>query len=286
MHRRALQAAAFAAAAAAWLPPSGARALERIPFTESNGAVEVKATIDNRPATMRVDLGAGVEVLSQRLGTQLVNVDGKFVTLALNGRRVDLPIGTVVSIALGEYQLDNKIAGIWNGLDGSGVDGIVSAVGFRNVSATFDYRAREISIEDAVTFADRRRFASRVPLMLQDELGIALIPFAKFDFGNGQSGMCVIDTGLPGIAIDRRFAAKLGVNLNRPGATVTTKLGSGVAAAIPRLALADAPDSAMVNPQVTFADLVYDCNVGNAFWGGKIFTLDLPHRVMYVAPPG
>lgn len=286
MHRRVLQAAALAAATAAWLPPAGARALERIPLTESNGSIQVKATVDNRPVTMLIDLGAGLDVLSQRLGSQLVNVDGKYVTLALNGRRVDLPIGTVVSIALGEYQLDNRIAGIWSGLDASGADGIVSAMGFRNVTATFDYRTSQIAIEDAVTFADRRRFAARVPLMLQDELGIALTPFAKFDFGNGQSGMCVIDTGLAGIAIDRRFAAKLGVSLNRPGKQVTTKLGTGVVATIPRLSLVDAPDSAIANPQVTFTDLVYDCNVGNAFWEGKVFTLDLPHRVMYVAPPG
>jgi len=40
-------------------------------------------------------------------------------------------------------------------------------------------------IEDAVTFAERKRTATRVPLILQDELGIALGIFAKFDFGGG-----------------------------------------------------------------------------------------------------
>ena len=277
---------ALAAAAGIALLPLSASALERVPFTTDGGLVRIAGTVDGRPVPLLVDLGAGLDVLSERVGSRTVNVDGKYVTLSLNGQRVDLPIGSVVSMALGEFQIDNHVAGIWKGLDGTGTDGLIAATAFRNVTATFDYRARQLLIEDAVTFADRTRFAARVPLFLQDELGIALAVFARFDFGNGQSGLCVVDTGLPGIAIDRRFAAKLGVDLNRSGLKrVTTRYGSGITATIPQLALADAPDSALQRPEVVFQDLVYDCNVGNEFWDGKVFTLDIPHRVMYVAPP-
>lgn len=277
---------ALAAAAGLASLPMAASALERIPFATDAGLVRIAGTIDGQPAPLLVDLGAGLDVLSERVGSRTVNVDGKYVTLSLNGQRVDLPIGSVVSIALGEFQIDNHVAGVWKGLDGSGADGLIAATAFRNVTATFDYRARELLIEDAVTFADRKRFAARVPLFLQDELGIALAVFARFDFGNGQSGLCVVDTGLPGISIDRRFAAKLGVDLNRPGLKrITTRYGDGVAATVPQVALADAPDSIIQRPDVVFQDLVYDCNVGNEFWNGKIFTLDIPHRVMYVAPP-
>lgn len=277
---------ALATAGALASLPLAAPALERVPFTTEGGLVRIAGTVDGRPAPLLVDLGAGLDVLSQRLGSRSVDVDGKYVTLSLNGQRVDLPIGTVMSMALGEFQIDNHVAGIWKGLDGSGSDGLIAATAFRNVTATFDYRARELLIEDAVTFADRKRFAARVPLFLQDELGIALAVFARFDFGNGQSGLCVVDTGLPGISIDRRFAAKLGVDLSRPGLTRTsTRYGEGVSATVSQVALADAPDSVIAHPNVVFQDLVYDCNVGNEFWDGKIFTLDIPHRVMYVAPP-
>lgn len=284
MIRTVLWAAALAAASLAWLLPSGARALEKIPFTEEGGLIKVQGSVDGEPVPMLVDLGAGLNVLSGRLGSRLVNVDGKYVTLSLTGQRVDVPIGTVVSIALGEFKVDNRIVGIWKGLDGTGVDGLISANAFSNVTATFDYRAHELAIEDAVTFADRKRFAVRVPLFLQDELGIALGVFARFNFGNGQSGLCVIDTGMPGVAIDRRFAKKLGVTLEGQPRT-HTQLGDGVTAAIPELTLADDPDASLKRPNVVFEDLVYDCNVGNQFWDGKTFTLDIPHRVMYVAPP-
>ncbi|HEY5427140.1 MAG TPA: aspartyl protease family protein [Candidatus Tumulicola sp.] len=286
MNRTLLRTAAVVASALLWTLPTAAWALERVPFTSDGGTIKVQGTVDGQPVPMLVDLGAGVNVLSQGVGSRTVDVTGKYVTLSLTGQRVDLPIGTVVSIALGEFRVDSRTVGIWKGLDGTGAGGLISATAFRNVVTTFDFRAHELLIEDAVTFADRKRFATRVPLFLQDELGIALSVFARFDFGNGQSGLCVIDTGMPGITIDRRFAAKLGVNLADPGLKhAQTPLGEGLTAAIPSLALADAPEARMERPNVVFEDLVSDCNVGNEFWNGKIFTLDIPERVMYLAPP-
>ncbi|MEO6835374.1 MAG: aspartyl protease family protein [Candidatus Tumulicola sp.] len=286
MIRTILRTTAFIATALVWMAPSLASALERIPFASDDGLIKVQGSVNGGPVPMLVDLGAGVDVLSGRVGSRAVNITGKYVTLSLTGQRVDLPIGTVVSIALGEFHVDNHIVGIWNGLDGTGTDGLISATAFRNVATTFDFRAHELLIEDAVTFADRKRFATRVPLFLQDELGIALGLFARFDFGNGQSGLCVIDTGTRGIMLDKHFAAKLGVNLADAGLKrARTPLGEGVAATIPSLALVGAPDSGLQRPNVVFEDLVYDCNVGNEYWAGKVFTLDIPQRVMYVAPP-
>ncbi|MGA8534856.1 MAG: hypothetical protein WB615_12180 [Candidatus Tumulicola sp.] len=286
MIRTGLRAAAVIAAVLAWSVPNAAGALERIPFSSDGGTIKVQGTVNGQAVPMLVDLGAGVDVLSHGVGSRAVDVSGKFVTLSLTGQRVDLPIGTVVSIALGEFKVDSGTVGIWNGLDGTGVDGLISASAFRDVTTTFDYRANELLIEDAVTFADRKRFATRVPLFLQDELDISLGVFARFDFGNGQTGLCVIDTGTPDIMIDRRFAAKLGVNLADPSLKrVKTPLGQGVAASIPSLGIVGASDSVVQRPSVVFEDLVYDCNVGNEFWQNKVFTLDIPQRVMYVAPP-
>ena len=281
-----LRVAAATAAALTWLTPKTAPALERVPFAFDDGTIRVQGTVNGHAVPMRIDLGAGVDVLSQSVGSRAVNVTGKFTTLSLTGQRVDLPIGGVVAMALGEFKVDSDTVGIWSGLGGTGIDGLISASAFRDVTATLDFRNHELLIEDAVSFVDRRRFASRIPLFLQDELGISLSAFARFDFGHGQTGLCVVDTGTQDIMIDRRFAAKLGVNLADPGLKrVKTPLGNGLETTIGSLTLDGADDSVVKQPRVVFEDLVYDCNVGNAFWADKVITLDIPHRVMYVAPP-
>ncbi len=286
MIRANVRTAAVMAAALVCSVPGAAGALERIPFAADGGAIRVQGTVNGQPVPMLVDLGAGVDVLSEKVGTRAVDVSGKFVTLSLTGQRVDLPIGTVVSMALGEFKVDSRTVGIWSGLDGSGVDGLISASAFRDVATTFDFRAHELLIEDAVTYAERKRFAARIPLFLQDELGIAVGVFARFDFGNGQTGLCVVDTGTQDIMLDRRFAKKLGVNLADPSLkSVKTRLGQGLSATIPSLTIIGASDSTMQRPNVVFENLVYDCNVGTEYWANKVFTLDILQRVMYVAPP-
>jgi Aspartyl protease len=279
-----LRLTAIFACATAIAAPRAAQAVEHVPFTVAGGALTVQAAINGQTAPMLVDLGAGIDVLSRHLGTREINLYGKYVTLSLTGQRVDLPIGTVVSLALGEFKLDNQTIGIWDGLDGGANQGIVSATAFRTVTATFDYHTNQITIEDAVSLPERRRTSIRVPLVLQDELGIALGLFAQFDLGHGQTGTCVVNTGFPQILVDRRFASKLGVNLSAPGLRhVKTPLGDGIEATIPSLALIAAPGEVLRNPTVVFEDLVYDCNVGNSFWGDKVFTLDIPERAMYLA---
>lgn len=257
-----------------WMLPRPSLAVETIPFTAVDGGlIEVQASVDGRTAVpMLVNLGAGVDVLSSNLGRQYVLVNGKYVSLRLTGQRVDLPVGKVVTLAVGDVDLDAPHVGIWSGLDGTGVDGLISATAFRNVATTFDFRDNQIVIEDAQSFPDRVRPEVRVPLLLQDDLGIALALFARFDFGNGKTGLCEIDTGSQGVTLDKTFAAANG--LNPSGAANGT---------VPSIGLAGAPETAIPRPSVKFADLIYDCDVGNVFWAGRTFTLDLPHQFMYVS---
>jgi hypothetical protein len=235
----------------------------------------VQATVDGRPIPMAIDLGAGINVLSQSAGGSLVAVTGKYVTLRLTGQRVDLPTGNVVSIALGEFKIDDHLMGLWKGLDNGPVSGLISARAFKNVAATFDYKNHDIVMEDQVSYPERKRFASRVGVTLLEDFGLGVGAFAKFDFGNGKSGMCEIDVGEPGISIDNHFAGALGVKLTGDNTQTTLKT----------IGLVGASDSTMHDVPVTFTDLVYDCNVGDAFWAGRTFTLDIPSRVMWVAPP-
>ncbi len=252
-----------------------ARAVDTIPFTEvKGGLIQVQGSVDGEtPVPMLIDTGAGVDVLSTDFGRKLVLVNGKYVSLRLTGQRVDLPIGTIVSLAVGGVNVDAPHVGIWNGLDGTGIDGLIAATAFRNIATTFDFRNHQVIVEDAQTFPERVRAGLKVPLVLQDDLGISLGLFARFNFGNGKTGLCEIDTGSPGITIDRSLAPSLGLNPN----VGTAKLSS--------IALDGVPQTAIEQPAVTFANLIYDCNVGNSFWAGKAFTLDLPNRVFYVSTP-
>ena len=241
--------------------PRAADAVQTIPFTDANGLIAVQGSVDGRPPVqMLVDLGAGVDILSERLAG-LVAFNGKYSSMRLTGERLDLPMGNIVTLDAGGVRLDDLRVGVWNGLYAArGVDGLISAVAFRSVVTTFDFANHQIVLEDAVSFPERRRTATRIPLVLQDDLDTSLGLFARFDLGNGRSGLCEIDTGIKGILVDKVFEA----------------------GGVPSIALDGAPQTAMNKPQVTFENLIYDCIVGNQFWADRSFTLDILNRAMYV----
>jgi len=247
--------------------------VETIPFTEVNGGlIQVQGSVDgSAPVPMLVNLGAGVDVLSTELGRRFVIVKGKYVSLRLTGQRVDLPVGIVVSFTLAGVPIDAPHVGIWSGLDGTGVGGLISATAFRNIATTFDFRNNQIVIEDAQTFPERVRPETRVPLVLQDDLGMALALFARFDFGGGKIGLCEIDTGSQGITLDKTFAAANGL-----------LSGNATRGRVASVTLVGAPATQLNAVDAGFADLIYDCDVGNSFWAGRSFTLDLPNRFIYV----
>ncbi|HZV77855.1 MAG TPA: hypothetical protein VFF63_08875 [Candidatus Babeliales bacterium] len=277
MRRFVLVTVTLVAALSAYAMPLAAVAVETIPYTAVNGGlIQVQGSVDgSAPVPMLVDLGAGVDVLSGDLGSRYVLVNGKYVSLRLTGERADLPIGKVLSLTIGGVPLDAPHVGIWRGLDGTGIGGLISATAFRNIATTFDFRDRQIVIEDAQTFPERIRTATRIPLVLQDDLGIALGLFARFDFGGGKTGLCEIDTGAQGITLDRTFAAALGLN---PSGAAKGVIG--------QIALDGAPQTLREQPTVAFSNLIYDCTVGNSFWEGRAFTLDLPNRWIYVTTSG
>jgi hypothetical protein len=253
------------------LAPSPSLAADTVPFTEDSGGIEVQGSVDGSPPVpMLVNLGAGIDILSSAVGQRYVLVGGRYVRLRASGERDDLPIGAVQSLAIGGVRIDAPYVGISNQLDTTRVSGVVSATAFRDITATFDFRQNQIVIEDSQSFPQRIVLAARVPAILQDDLGIALAVFARFDFG-GKTGICEIDTGAAGITLDRAFAASIGIT---PSADGSASVGS--------IALMGAPQTAIPHPTVKVSDLSYDCAVGNAFWEGRAFTLDLPNRYIYV----
>ena len=278
---------AISLAAAMVLGPVAARAVDTIPFTDGpGGAIAVQASVDGRaPLPMLVDLGAGLDLLSSSAGRSLLNVKGKYATLRLTTQRADIPYGSVLSLAIGAVRLNAPVVGIWSGLDGTGIDGLISASAFATIATTFDYRAHQLIVEDATTFPPRKLGATRVGLVVRDDEGIATDVFARFEV-DGKSYLCQVVTGSQPITFDTSLAPALGVNVNNPSlARVHTQWGDGVAATISSLMLTGASQTALPHPQVVFANLIHDCYVGNAFWSKRGFTLDLLGRVMYI-PPG
>jgi hypothetical protein len=276
---------AVALATAMLLGPAAARAMDTIPFTDGpGGAIAVQASVDGRaPLPMLVDLGAGLDLLSSSAGRSLINVQGKYATLRLTTQRADIPYGSVLSLAIGNVRLNAPVAGIWSGLDGTGIDGLISASAFASIVTTFDYRAHQLIVEDAVTFPERKLGASRVGLTIREDEGIATDVFARFDVGGGKSYLCQVVTGSQPITFDSSLAGALGVDLNSSSlAHAHTPWGDGITATISSLTLRGASQTAMQHPQVVFANLIHDCYVGNAFWSRRGFTLDLRGGVMYI----
>ncbi len=260
-------------------------AAQIIPFSLTGGLVTVDATIGNQPLRMIVDLGAGVNVLSAKAAARLgISGEGRYTNWRMEGERVDLPTAILppLSFAGGQLQLKSLTAAIWPGLDGSGVDGLISATAFRDQAVTFDYQAHQLILRDGgkVAIAPGE---SRVPIEVSDDRSISLGIFAWFDFGKGQRGLCEIDTGSQGFFIDKRFASKLGVNLDDPQLKrIPGPAGDRVVATIPELGLHGLPSTALPAPKVLFTNLIYDCNVGNEFWANRTFTLDVASGSLYV----
>ena len=184
----------------------------------------MRGSIDGQPpVTMLVNLGAGLEILSTDLGRRFVAVNGKYVSLRLTGERMDLPIGKVASFDLGTVAIDAPHVGIWKGLGRHRNRRPDWSDGVSHHRDHLDFHNDQIVIEDAQSFPDRIRPAVRLPIVLQDDLGIVLSAvFARFDFGNGKTGLCEIDTGSQGITLDKTFASAIGLDPNAASGRLAT----------------------------------------------------------------
>lgn len=275
----------YAALAGVSLLASAPSSPTRVPFEPADGLISVAASIGGSNVRMLVDLGAGFDIVSGKVARRVgLDPTGRYTGWRMQGDRVDVPTGTLPAISIGSFTVDRPIVGVWEGLDGSGLDGLISALDFRKSPVTFDYARDELTFETPDSLAKREAAAVTVPLALRDDRGLALELFARFDFGRGVSGLCVIDTGSQGIFLDTRFAKRLGINLDDPNHK-RTRSGrhERVRAEIPEFRLTGDTAARDAAPRAAiFTELVYDCNVGNEFWKDRWFTLDIPNRVLYV----
>lgn len=265
-----------------------------IPFkTNADGMVLIPATLaDTIPLHVILDTGAGLDILAPSLIRRVHGTSaGAFSGIRMTGDRVDVPLFVVPALAVGPMVRKNVVVGGWDLLDSLHLDGIVSAIGFRQQPVTINFADKVVTFETAQSLAGRRATGRSSPLQLGDSRGRALDLFADFLIG-GEPGQCELDTGSQGATVSTRYLKPLGVDTNaqdvtrRERRTVTGAKEVRYGAAVSQLSLATAPEIGTDRPRVTFSDIIYDCVIGTAFWSGRALTIDIPNRQMTVSAPG
>ena len=260
-----------------------------IPFTATDGLVFISATLgDSAPLNVLLDTGAGLDVLAP---SQIRRAGGKPLGVVtghrMTGERLDIQLWEVPSLQVGPLVTTDAIVGSWDALDNFGLDGIISLNEFREQPFTIDFKAGTITFESASSLARRRLAGNATPLLLDDLRGRALTAFAAFSFGD-EAGQCELDTGTQATRANIRFLAALGIDSSDARVTkrsfkaVTGAMENQYVATVPRVALAAAPGIDVVNTQVTFSDIIYDCVIGTSFWQGRVLTFDIAGRELIV----
>jgi hypothetical protein len=261
-------------------------AQQRIPVKQDwTGRMTVKATMAGQEGNFMVDLGAGTEVVSKQFAEKLKLAPAGYMTgFRMTGERAEGPRYTGAAIALGPLHSPQDF-GVSGHLEKDPIDGLISARIFEHSPVTLDFVQGEIVVETPASFEQRIANGDTVPLKLDDDRDMKLDLFAEFDLGNGQTGLCEIDSGFFGITINKRYMEALGVVPETKGVD-KIEFSPGFftyKTHLPAIALAAAPDQKLENPLVNFGDFIYDCVVGTRFWHDRTLTLDLPSRRLIVA---
>jgi Aspartyl protease len=261
-----------------------------IPFTTTpDGFVLIPATVaGNIPVHLILDTGAGFDVLAQSLVDRLqLKSTSQFTGFVMSGDRIDAPLYSMSTIAVGPMVRQNVAVGGLALLDQVHQDGILSMSAFRTQPITIDFVKHVIVLETPASLAVRRKAGTVAPLQFDDYRGIELDLFARFMLGS-DTAQCNIDTGSPASTISLRYLETLAVDTadtavhkhrtaNVAGAQLT-RYGTNIA----RLSLAASQPVTVEHPRVSFANIIYDCVVGVDFWAGKAVTFDIPGRQLIV----
>jgi hypothetical protein len=231
------------------------------------------------PKQFVLDLGAGVALLSPTVDAQnapIAHITGWRMT----GERLDGVLYRIPSLSLGPLTVTDDLVAHWSGVAAANVEGMVSAREFASTPITLDFTTHQLIFEGAESLRQRARDGIEVPIALQDDRGKALLLFADVNFGHGQSGECLIDTGQFNIQINKRYMKALGVET---GGTDVLLQDDRVITHLPDISLDGAPAIHAAGAKAIFRDIIYDCVIGNRFWANdKIVTFDIAHRRMYI----
>ena len=237
-----------------------------------------------------IDTGGGIDYLPPDLAARVLPVpeNKSYYAVTMTGRVAELPL-----VRLQRYDIAPAIAVLhpramrWAAFDRFGVPPLLSLWTFVNHPATFDLDSYRLTFEDAASLRRIAREAKAVHLEIDRDRDIYLQAYVDVDFGNGQHGQCVLDTGSGTSFLDARYMPAFGLGPGRhmPPQRVEQPEGAHdeFSGSLPYIALSDAPGIREEHPQVSFVrHMTDDCILGNDFWAGKRFTFDLRNERLYV----
>lgn len=243
------------------------------------GTFTVPVRVDGAQARPFIlDLGAGINVVSPSVRNP-GPVIGHLTGFRMTGQRLDGTLYQGPALDVGGLRLPEEPTAYWGGATTAGVAGFLSAKAFEATPITLDFRNKLLVFEDEHSLGSRKREGNAVPVKVDDVRGESLQIFADVDFGYGQRGLCLVDTGQFNMQVNTRYMPLL----NRPaGGTDVVAQEDRFISHLPRVSLSDAPSVQQDNIKVIFRDLIYDCVIGNSFWEDKSLTVDIAHRMLYV----
>jgi hypothetical protein len=260
-----------------------------IPFeTNTEGMVKIPATIGGVELRAVLDTGGGLDILAPSVLKELPSQPaGFFAGFRMSGERIDLPLYTVSSVRIGSFEKKNVTVGVLDVLDKVGIQAMIGMSDLREQPFTIDFVHKQFVLETQRSLRQRRTKGAVVPLRADDLRGIVVDLFAEFSFGKA-TGLCEIDTGDPGNAVNIRFMEVLGIDKDSKsvekitGKTITGAERTRYKTAVPELGFKAAPGSATKNAPVAFSDIIFDCVVGIEYYRDKVLTFDIARRELIV----
>jgi hypothetical protein len=257
--------------------------------TNTEGMVKIPAAFGGVEVQALLDTGSGIDLLAPSILKQVAaKPAGVFAGFRMSGERVDLPLYTISSVRLGPFEKKNVTVGLFEALDKVGIPAIIAMPTLRDQPFTIDFVHKQLLLETAQSLRQRRTAGDVVSLKVDDDRGIMLDLFAEFSIGKA-TGLCEIDTGNPGNAVNSRFMDALGIDKESKSVEKSTiKTITGVErtrykTTVPELGFRSSPGSAKKDAPVAFSDIIFDCVIGIDYYRDKVLTFDIAHRQLIVA---
>ncbi|MEP1097344.1 MAG: retropepsin-like aspartic protease [Cyclobacteriaceae bacterium] len=257
------------------------------------GHILIEVTLnDSIKSNFILDTGAGAIVLSSKTFERVRESSteaGFFTGFRHDGDRLDGEIFSIPSLALGDYQVQNILTGVYPPLDDFGIDGLLSLKFFENKPFTIDYKNQKVRLIQIDELEDLATKNTVLPLSLDIKEDVSLdvhIPIcingelevsAEFDTGSGHSLFLV----------NPYFMQKLGIDsTNVTTETYITPSARGFKDYVTSLNSVGvcADESLQWNDKsTTFREgLIFEALIGSGLFKDRAITIDIPGKRLIV----
>ena len=186
--------------------------LKKLSFHLIDDQVVVEARINDIPARLIVDTGAGLNVISPSFCKKIgCKTKGTYTGERNSGESLSVPLTTITSLALGRKTDPNVPVAIFALLDQlpsefGRIDGMVSLQFFKQRPFTLDYKNNELIFEDEASLRTRMAKGTAFPIML--ELDRYTLSVSVRVLINGKTvGHFLVDSGTQRTNVDPAVAA-------------------------------------------------------------------------------